>query len=594
MTQRSTSFATIDLQTGPLARYASARAFQTAEPYSAQWCLANLPFAGELERPASLPPPVPLPGNDSIIPHVSGLVELEEQAGPNAADEEEAAREERRKMARRLEAKNRSMAGQISEYIQVILQLQQASVISACHSAEQTALPPPVPHQMFVQSQFKEITGKRRVNQQRGQRGFFFDSGYSPGVPTREGGVAVFARPVNKTISKVSTTQPQGRRELDLDELRQEVVKLVESWNEHADLKQLIHALENYKAAVAKLSDSLELEGVLSGLKAKVRKSRYLPNGRSTSPVQTSQANLRKRTQNESERVWARVDDFFLGITQEVVTDLERLNAASLRTDSGKAGLLNMYAVNRLAAILKMIKYCNDMRIDLPTFHTIAVDHRLNGLKLARGANVAVTASYFIAPGELKYLAALPAELDSETARLASLLLSTEQNAGERDNAELKERLRKVAQRNVELRSRMMGRITARREVPRPLPDSSGLEKKYRQLIPAMKRRRAKELKREKNAANEVEDRHTEVEGTHEPASSSHLAGESDSEYEMAECGGDRLGTFEGGTRATPGSVMATPPVTMAETCARVFAADSAENEVVVMDSAGVGGRPGA
>ncbi len=299
-----------------------------------------------------------------------------------------------------------------------------------------------------------------------------------------------------------------------------------ENWEDISNLSNgfhgLIGLLEEYKACVKKFVAEFETEGTSCGSKMPSKKQSTTKDGK-----QSMSKAIRKKTHNkkskgtyskeEVEKVWAELNHYFDSTPFEI---LDELRPAGTLTDF--PNLLNMYAVNRLAAIAKMLQYCSDNNLDPSKFkegrvcQKIRAWHKMH--KITSGGSDGSKDEFCISPytdhegicypllEELEYLLSL--DLDSLPAEIAALkavlAAPCTKSANETDTEEI---LRSVSERNQQLISKMKALAAAETKVENDpgtgsekMETKENIEKEYQSLIPAMKRKREYSLRKERKA----------------------------------------------------------------------------------------------
>jgi len=144
------------------------------------------------------------------------------------------------------------------------------------------------------------------------------------------------------------------------------------------------------------------------------------------------------KEKEESTRIWKRMDCYFSLSYISLINDLIHLQEIDLNFPQ----TLNMFAMNRIAAILKMIQYCKDNDIELKDFQKSRVSQKIRGWhKMAKIAAVTHNSrtestgkrNYMDKKGmcyplidELKYLLAIKEDkLMDEIVMLKSLLFAS-------------------------------------------------------------------------------------------------------------------------------------------------------------------------
>ncbi|MDR3737200.1 MAG: hypothetical protein P4L10_16925 [Acidobacteriaceae bacterium] len=541
--------------------------------YSTTWCLNNLPYSGALETPVPRSLPRRIPTTDVSNPVVAAAQPREDRRAPLRV-EVVMVRQSQKERISKMKAKNEKVMRALFESIRTILDTEHSSHHSestgdlASASLVETAVvrnqPSRSPEER-IQPELK-IATEGSFLEPTASGEFYVD--YSSGTVCRGSRRPSVTESTNTITNDAAT--PNGLREKKgvigkLNELHQTVVRYARMWDCKMEAEGFIRALEEYKTvAVKQLRGGFEFENIIDALKVKIKKCKFqqgqLARRSKSASGRLTQPNFQSdKGQSDPAHVWGQVDHYLMGITPEVLDDFGRLDRVGLgHLHSPK--LLSMYAVNRLAAILKMVKYCQDTQIDAYTFRAQAEALSKVGLRLPQTRGVTAGKSYMVDPGELAYLVGLSVDqLHNETIRLKALLLmSGEPNKAPESQVaepEIEGKLQALARRNAELREKVRARVLFQRKAKDCVPDTSVLERQYKQLIPTMKRKRARDLQEEIEVMGALQAKHLQSEGESERLDFSLLEEEGCKKP-------DALGRgCMAEARTNPGSVTTTPPV---------------------------------
>lgn len=191
----------------------------------------------------------------------------------------------------------------------------------------------------------------------------------------------------------------------------------------------------------------------------------------------------------EHER-WDLFTEYFLLLTPDVISDIQEFMGTYVHT--GEFPLLNMQAVNRLSAILKALKYCQDADISFDLFQRLI---KLRGAEYVQSTLKSKGYSQLY-PGTLEFpylLGLRREEIVEELGKLCEALQSPVEMAGECEREEtLEAELCKTAQGNGELKRRIRKRIESGR-VDRRSRDK-GLVDSYEKYMLTLKKKKEEPL----------------------------------------------------------------------------------------------------
>eukprot|EP00826_Nyctotherus_ovalis_P042015 TRINITY_DN4284_c0_g1_i4.p1 TRINITY_DN4284_c0_g1~~TRINITY_DN4284_c0_g1_i4.p1 ORF type:complete len:451 (+),score=52.46 TRINITY_DN4284_c0_g1_i4:145-1497(+) len=249
------------------------------------------------------------------------------------------------------------------------------------------------------------------------------------------------------------------------------------------DADQFIICLEEYKNAVKNyVSCTLSSEKAFKRFKKSLQLQRVLQKR-----LDRSIKNYFKLAEHEC---WNSFTDYFLLLTPDIISDIQKFMGAYVHT--AELPLLNMQAVNRLSAILKALKYCQDEDINFDLFQNFIKLHTIDYLQSAQKSD----SSSQLYPGnaEFPYLLALRREEIMEELRgLCGALQGPVEVVGDCAREEILEaELHSIAQGNGELKARIRKRIESERLDKRTR--DKGLINSYEKYMLTLKKKKEEPL----------------------------------------------------------------------------------------------------
>jgi len=144
-----------------------------------------------------------------------------------------------------------------------------------------------------------------------------------------------------------------------LEKQADNLLEKIKSWSaSQPDHKEIISLLENYKKAVSKyIHNKTKKTNTFTELLTIL--SRKGHNQHIDKP------NSKKKRYNV---IWNTFDTFFSSAKLQISDMIERMLKKEYEVEELKDGVLNMYAVNRLAAVAKMLQYCIDNGMTINEF----------------------------------------------------------------------------------------------------------------------------------------------------------------------------------------------------------------------------------
>ena len=231
-----------------------------------------------------------------------------------------------------------------------------------------------------------------------------------------------------------------------------------------------------------------------------------------------------KGAKGQGDKVWAEVGRYFADVRPELVAVFHSLGERGTDLSS----VMNMCAVNRLAAIAKMLQYCKDTNTNPQkfkegrVFQKIRAWHKIHKITSAEHPLNPSLYSACVTPytdkegacyplmEELDYLQALDIDnLEEETTKLKTLLLKNAQDTWHEESE-----FTTLVSRNRELMHGIEERI---RDEPRKVAQNAKIVEEYGALVPSMKHRRESAMKKEKKVLKSL---HTEEKSLHSTCNS--------------------------------------------------------------------------
>jgi len=262
----------------------------------------------------------------------------------------------------------------------------------------------------------------------------------------------------------------------------------------------MIQILEEYKAHINRLTEKYKeknMELTIEKLKAfkkrlKLSKKRIPKIGKTLGE------------KKDPEKVWDKLNTYFETPSSYVLQELQQKGEDELPFTS----LLNLYALNRLSAIAKMLLYCKQNNILPQQFGEGRTPQRIKGwhkmTKITAITYGPLMDSYkdsyldnkgkcYPLPNELNYLLSLePSSVPEEITRLKLMLTSQVDYTKSQTEIELQH----ITTKNKQLLHSLMERV----EEPKIVLSYNDvrMQEKYKEIIPAMKRKHANTIKKEK------------------------------------------------------------------------------------------------
>ncbi len=231
------------------------------------------------------------------------------------------------------------------------------------------------------------------------------------------------------------------------EKLKSEVLCELQYWPMHcSDHRTIIRLLERYKRLVRKLvrrcsSGEDPFRRLLRALAQLAAQSNTgdkrgrkgpVPHRKAVSDPaaaderqhgKLAQKRLKLTATRPRKNVWAQVDAYFWQISPETRAALDSLTMTAEELDPVifRAGLLNMHAVNRLAAVAKMLEYCRENKMGVAQFMEDRTYQKVRSRQRQEGA--ADSLVNYPSPEELDYLLRLgQSRVEDTILQLKSLL----------------------------------------------------------------------------------------------------------------------------------------------------------------------------
>lgn len=220
--------------------------------------------------------------------------------------------------------------------------------------------------------------------------------------------------------------------------------------------RKLLSAIEEYKSYTKHIIDKYKEKNIESVIVQAKRNAHNFNKGESRKDKRAKKPHNDVGSE-EAKKVWKRLSVYFSLCCPELIGELLQVEERELNFPQ----TLNLFAVNRFAAVLKMILYCQTNSLPFKDFHEGRVSQKIRGwhkmAKIAAAAHgtsleaASEKASYTDNKGvyyplldELGYLSSIAGQLPEEVVRLKALL---QRPAGEcRESGE--ETLREAALEN--------------------------------------------------------------------------------------------------------------------------------------------------
>jgi len=357
---------------------------------------------------------------------------------------------------------------------------------------------------------------------------------------------------------KSEALQNKKSSTLSLMHLRESVLSHCKSWDFYsANTTEYIQALEDYKDAIAEnAKNSYKFENSLKLFKERIKICKAQQKRQACGPENKEQNKIYDDDfASTGLDFWQNIDSFLMRITPDLMDTFVRFNNGSplLNDDSlckPQEQFLNLYAVNRMAAILKVYKYCNDYSCELSKFQD-RVKANGNSYLLENATEATMKdEKYYPKASEFDYLLGLDSKkIYEEIDKLRELILKNETPSQMNEKeAELAKKAALISEQNQIIQSRIKARALNQKKIliKEDKSKTSLVSKKYQQMIPAMKRKHNTLIQEEEailagNLDNWIARRQKAF----------------DDKFEKP----DDLCTYTQDTRATPSSVTTTPPI---------------------------------
>lgn len=308
-------------------------------------------------------------------------------------------------------------------------------------------------------------------------------------------------------------------RLLNIRKTIEQVLNLWEINDEHFNIFDAIFPMEEYKCC----------------LKQNIINHQCKPNNFMPNSVKNIEKSHKKKivqknqiyTKEDAENFYREISQYF--DTQNRDPENEMLKIDLLRNnyeniEENTEQILNIFAINRLSAIAKMKQFCKDCGVEMRKFGEIRVQQKIRGWHKMHK----ITAGKFsVDPifnnedsmwvcefldnegicypliDELEYLLTLDIDnLETEFKILKNLILNPTKKY---PTSELEQEFSRVSTRNSEIRNKIFDRLLVEKTELLMRPYLVQIEKKYDEIIPAMKRKHDKILKKEeKSLANSL------------------------------------------------------------------------------------------
>jgi len=192
-------------------------------------------------------------------------------------------------------------------------------------------------------------------------------------------------------------------------------------------------------------------------------------------------------------KLWSKPNVYFVSLSSKLIDQLQELS--TIDTSFASFPFLNMYAINRLSAILRALRYCRDENINYDLFQAfIRKDHKkyLAMMRIPGGNGVVRT---YPNSSEFEYLLSLKKEnLVNEINYLCTLIITggTQDFSSYQKEQLLKKEIEATVKRNLELeeimRERMLNRPITKRKYSQNTINES------RKYIDSIKKKKELEL----------------------------------------------------------------------------------------------------
>jgi len=291
----------------------------------------------------------------------------------------------------------------------------------------------------------------------------------------------------------------------DLEELKVKVLAELSVWNKFSFThKRIIKLLEEYKYLTKSLIDreTDPYTRLFNDLRILRDQSKILPHPYTSQTQEVSNKEYIKSLGGK-QSPWTRFE-YFAQIPQSITRNLQATTNESV--ECKEMELLSLYAVNRLAAIAKMLNYCEEFRINIEQFKNGRMKQKLAALRSQRklipdenstpnSKSVHIETGYYPTSEELDYLLGLDtSRLDNVMSELkASVQYSITENARE---TEMKKLLNWYLDRNKALKLKLLQRISTDK-VPRNTSKDKDLLSLFNKLTPIMVKKRERRLRGE-------------------------------------------------------------------------------------------------
>eukprot|EP00826_Nyctotherus_ovalis_P059607 TRINITY_DN8304_c0_g1_i5.p1 TRINITY_DN8304_c0_g1~~TRINITY_DN8304_c0_g1_i5.p1 ORF type:complete len:311 (-),score=59.87 TRINITY_DN8304_c0_g1_i5:18-950(-) len=272
----------------------------------------------------------------------------------------------------------------------------------------------------------------------------------------------------------------------------------MESWA--PDLRkanmEMIELLEEYKTLISRLAERCEEGGMDQAVeKLKVFKKR-LKLSKKKIPKTVKMVGEKK----DSGKVWDKLNTYFETASPHILQQLQQSPGLSFN-------FLNLHAINRLSAIAKMIQYCSTSNMELKRFkegrtpQRIKAWHKMSKItaitygspaEIYKESYVDHTGVCYPLLREMDYLLSLNSEAVVDEIAILKGLLKTE---GACVRLETEVELERVSASNKLLLNTLMERVREAKEVA---CGDAKVQSRYREIIPAMKRKHENLVKKER------------------------------------------------------------------------------------------------
>ncbi len=299
--------------------------------------------------------------------------------------------------------------------------------------------------------------------------------------------------------------------------LRGEVLAAARDWtvtskSNHAFVK----LLEDYKLSIKKMvSKTRTFESTLEQIRSATAASAHVLSKREAKLERKVAHQKEQKRAKDARKVWAEFDPYFVGPDPELVSAFGTLRA-EVSLDPGS--LLNMRAVNRLAAIGKMVEYCRETKTELRKFGEGRVAQRVRAwLNMRRqdelGAEGPTAGKERVCcpdPEELDYLRSLNVIcLEEEVANLKRML--AEENETQKEinvSSYYQDMQRRNRQLWGQIETRMQEALQSQpqKETDVLLDSEERLLQEYERIVPEMQRKREHLLRKERKLVKLLEE----------------------------------------------------------------------------------------